>query len=46
MFEDQMDGKDIHVLKKAANSDPALRVEVPGKRDHATLFSPRIHIMQ
>ena len=43
MFENKMDGKDVHVLKKPANPDSPLRVQVPGKGDHANIFPERIH---
>ena len=33
MLEDQVDSKDIHVLEKPPDTDPALGVQVPEKGD-------------
>ena len=43
MFEDKMDGKNVHVLKKSTNPDSPLRVQVPGKGDYANIFPEIIH---
>ena len=43
MFENKMDGKDVHVLKKSPDPDSPLRVQVPGKGDYANIFPERIH---
>ena len=43
MFENKMDCKYVHVLKKSPDPDSPLRVQVPGKGDHANIFPERIH---
>ena len=37
MFENKMDCKYVHVLKKSPDPDSPLRVQVPGKGDHANI---------
>ena len=41
MFENKMDCKDVHVLKKSTNPDSPLRVQVPGKGNYANVFPER-----
>ena len=38
MFENKMNSKDIHVLKKSPNPDSLLGGQVPGKREYETVF--------
>ena len=40
-----MDGKDIHVLKKSANPDSSLRVQVPEEEDYVRVFHHRMHLL-
>ena len=40
-----MDSKDIHVLKKSANPNSPLRVQVPGGGDYVTVLCYRIHLL-